>query len=92
MAPRKKSAAHAVSPEEPQFANPNQDWHVEIQAALDKIQGYYGADFDKAPPLSVEEGFQAPVDLELVKERLDSAEWSEPILASGGSMHFGHHP
>lgn len=84
MGPRKKSAASAVSPEEPQFQNPNQDWHVEIQAALDKIQGYYGADLDKAPALSAEEGFQAPVDLELVNQRLDSAEWSEPILASGG--------
>ena len=84
MGRKGKVAASAVSPDEPQFENPNQDWHVEIQSALDKILGYYGADLEKADALPAEAGFQAPVDMQLVHDRLDSSDWSEPILASGG--------
>ena len=79
-----KSAAAAVSPGEPDFQNPNQDWHLEIQEALDKIFGYFGPDLEKHPPLAADVGFQAPLDLELAQERMDSTSWTEPILAQGG--------
>ena len=61
MAPKKaspaaKSAASAVSPKEPDYVNPNVEWHQKVTDAVDTILGQFGMDFVDKQPLTLEEG------------------------------------
>ncbi|CAE7607095.1 unnamed protein product [Symbiodinium sp. CCMP2592] len=78
-----KSGAHAETPLEPVFDNPNASFHERITMALDQLRAYFGMDFETSLPLPQTEGFQAPIDLVLMAERLPKDAWGAQVLVSG---------
>ncbi|CAJ1446343.1 unnamed protein product, partial [Effrenium voratum] len=61
--PAAKSAASAVGPKEPDYVNPNVEWHQKVTDAVDTILDQFGMDFVDKQPLTLEEGaLVAPMD------------------------------
>ncbi|CAJ1407145.1 unnamed protein product [Effrenium voratum] len=91
MAPKKaspaaKSAASAVSPKEPDYVNPNVEWHQKVTDAVDTILGQFGMDFVDKQPLTLEEGaLVAPMDWQVMHDRLMNPQGSHnEVLCAGG--------
>lgn len=89
MSPKKankpSAAAAAASPSEPEYQNPNVEWHNKVNDALDTIKGHYGLGIVDASPLTLEEGGKiAPIDWEVMESRLTSTDDSDPVVCSGG--------
>ena len=84
MGKSKKAGAVEASFELPKFHNPNEAWQMKVADSLDTIKGQFGEQLKSFPALNEDEGFSAPLSLELARKRRDDDAWQEPILASGG--------
>ncbi|CAK9010978.1 unnamed protein product [Durusdinium trenchii] len=68
----------------PDFRNPNAEWHLELEVAMDALRGHFGADLEIADAMPLAVGaLNAPLNVEDAQKRLASAE-SGAILLSGG--------
>ena len=81
--PKKAAAAAAESPADPEYMNPNLEWHNEVITALDTLKGQYGQDLESRPAL-VSGGYQNAIMVELMEKRLSAESWPDQILVAGG--------
>jgi hypothetical protein len=63
----------SVAPALPNYQNPNVEWHNKVAMAIDKIKEQFGMDIERADPLPEEEGFTAPCNENVLKDRLRDA-------------------
>jgi hypothetical protein len=86
-------AAVVDAPLLPGYHNPNVEWHNLLTLAIDTIKDKFGMDIDKADALAEGDGFTAPVNEQLLQDRLnDPTKWTGNIIASGGVNIFWANP
>ena len=67
-----------------EYHDPNVAWRHKVQLAVDKVKGYFGQDLETKDALSVNEGFMAPVDEDVLKARVADASFTDPVVLTGG--------
>jgi hypothetical protein len=87
------AAIVAAAPTLPNYHNPNVEWHHMLAQAIDTIKNKFGMDIDKADALAEGDGFTAPVNEQVLQDRLsDPTKWTGQIIASGGVNIFWANP
>ena len=77
----------------PKYHNPNVEWHHMLAQAIDTIKNKFGMDIDKADALAEGDGFTAPVNEQVLQDRLsDPTKWTGQTIASGGVNIFWANP
>ncbi len=84
MAPKRKhTAATAQSPGEPDYVNPNVQWHAVVNDAVDTIKGHFGLGIVDEAALPVNQGgLMDPVDFGRLESKLTEGE--EGVIIQGG--------
>jgi hypothetical protein len=83
----------ADGPTLPSYHNPNVEWHSRLAMAIDTIKGKFGMDIDKADALAEGDGFTAPINEQVLQDRLnDPTKWTGNVIASGGVNVFWANP
>ena len=83
----------AAAPTLPSYHNPNVEWHNRLVLAIDTIKCKFGMNIDKADALREGDGFTAPINEQVLQDRLnDPTNWTGNVIASGGVNIFWANP